>query len=177
MSLGGVPVSGVLCDISGVLAESSATGDGVAIPGSAEAVARLRAAGVRIKFVTNESARTRASLLGKLTRLGFELELEDLLTPAMAMMVLVREQKLRPHLLVHPNVMEDFAEADTADPNCVVIGDCAEHFTFEKLNDAFQVGAENIFCNSKNVFIHSGSVEVQYNPAIYTGQRKVLQRR
>ena len=77
MSLGGVPVSGVLCDISGVLAESSASGDGVAIPGSAEAVARLRAAGVRIKFVTNESARTRASLLGKLTRLGFELELED----------------------------------------------------------------------------------------------------
>ena len=145
MSLGGVPVSGVLCDISGVLAESSASGDGVAIPGSAEAVARLRAAAVRIKFVTNESARTRASLLGKLTRLGFELELEDLLTPAMAMMVLVREQKLRPHLLVHPNVMEDFAEADTADPNCVVIGDCAEHFTFGKLNEAFQVGAENIF--------------------------------
>ena len=95
----------------------------------------------------------------------------------MAMMVLVREQKLRPHLLVHPNVMEDFAEADTADPNCVVIGDCAEHFTFEKLNDAFQVGAENIFCNFKNVFIHSGSVEVQYNSAIHTGQRKVLQRR
>ena len=144
-------MSGVLCDISGVLAESSATGDGVAIPGSAEAVARLRAADVRIKFVTNESARTRASLLGKLTRLGFELELEDLLTPAMAMMVLVSEQKLRPHLLVHPNVMEDFAEADTADPNCVVIGDCAEHFTFEKLNEAFQVGAdaENIFVIQK----------------------------
>ena len=83
----------------------------------------------------------------------FEALLEDLLTPAMAMMVLVREQKLRPHLLVHPNVMEDFAEADTADPNCVVIGDCAEHFTFKKLNDAFQVGTENIFCNFKNVFI------------------------
>ena len=175
MSLGGVPVSGVLCDISGVLAESSATGDGVAIPGSAEAVARLRAAGVRIKFVTNESARTRVSLLGKLTRLGFELVLEDLLTPAMAMMVLVREQKLRPHLLVHPNVMEDFAEADTADPNCVVIGDCAEHFTFEKLNEAFQVGAENIFVINKCVY--TGSVEVQYNSSIHTGQRKVLQRR
>ena len=81
----------------------------------------------------------------------FEELLEDLLTPAMAMMVLVREQKLRPHLLVHPNVMEDFAEADTADPNCVVIGDCAEHFTFEKLNEAFQVGAdaENIFVIQK----------------------------
>ena len=74
--------------------------------------------------------------------------------------------------------MEDFAEADTADPNCVVIGDCAEHFTFEKLNEAFQVGAdaENIFV-IKKICIHSGSVEVQYNPAIHTGQRKVLQRR
>ena len=46
--------------------------------------------------------------------------------------------------------MEDFSGVDTSDPNCVVIGDCAEHFTFSKLNDAFQVrrgkggGIENI---------------------------------
>ena len=46
--------------------------------------------------------------------------------------------------------MEDFSSVDKSDPNCVVIGDCAEHFTFSKLNDAFQVrrgkvgGIENI---------------------------------
>ena len=100
---------------------------------------RLRQAGIRVKFVTNESARTRASLHAKLTRLGFELELEDILTPAMAMMLIIREKKLRPHLLVHPNVMEDFDGVDVSDPNSVIMGDLAEHLTFTNLNEAFQV--------------------------------------
>ena len=139
MSLLGVPVFGVLSDISGVPSESSAEGDGVAISGSVEAIQRLREAGIKVKFVTNESARTRASLHAKLTRLGFDMNVEDILTPAMAMMILIKQQQLRPHLLVHPNVLEDFSEADTKDPNCVVIGDCAEHFSFSKLNTAFQV--------------------------------------
>ena len=99
----------------------------------------MRKAGIKVKFVTNESSRTRASLHAKLTRLGFELELEDILTPAMAMMLIIREKKLRPHLLVHPNVMEDFAGVDISDPNSVVIGDLAEHITFHNLNEAFQV--------------------------------------
>ena len=43
--------------------------------------------------MTNESGRTRASLHAKLTRLGFELELEDILTPAMAMMLIIKEKK------------------------------------------------------------------------------------
>ena len=41
MSLNGSPVLGVLSDISGVLSESSAQGDGVAIPGSSEAILRF----------------------------------------------------------------------------------------------------------------------------------------
>ena len=138
-SLKGVAVEGVLCDISGVLSESSADGDGVAITGSVEAVNRLREAGVRIKFVTNESARTRLSLHAKLTRLGFSIDIEDILTPAMAMMIQIKEKNLRPHLLVHPAVLGDFECADTKDPNCVIIGDCAQHFTFDKLNEAFQL--------------------------------------
>ena len=100
---------------------------------------RLREAGIKVRFLTNESARTRASLHQKLTRLGFVLDLEEIITPAMAMMLIIKENKLRPHLLVHPNVMEDFAEADSSNPNSVVIGDVAEHFTFQGLNQAFQV--------------------------------------
>ena len=40
MSLNGSPVLGVLSDISGVLSESSAQGNGVAIAGSPEAILR-----------------------------------------------------------------------------------------------------------------------------------------
>lgn len=138
--LPGPEVMGLLCDISGVLSESSAEGDGVAIPGSVQAIKDFRQAGIKVKFVTNESARTRAGLHAKLLRLGFDMPIEDILTPAMAMMQVIKEQSLRPYLLVHPNVLEDFSDAVTNDEaNCVVIGDCAEHFTFQKMNEAFQV--------------------------------------
>ena len=49
MSLHGVPVHGVLSDISGVLSESSASGDGVAIAGSVMAIDRLRQAGIKVR--------------------------------------------------------------------------------------------------------------------------------
>ena len=39
------PLRGFLLDITGVLAESSAEGDGVAIQGSVEAVRKIEAAG------------------------------------------------------------------------------------------------------------------------------------
>jgi ribonucleotide monophosphatase NagD (HAD superfamily) len=45
MSLNGRKVKGVLLDITGVLAESSSTGDGTAIQGSVEAVKKLKSAG------------------------------------------------------------------------------------------------------------------------------------
>ena len=48
MSLNGSGVKGVLLDITGVLAESSASGDGRAIEGSVQAVQRLEAAGENI---------------------------------------------------------------------------------------------------------------------------------
>ena len=40
--LPGPEVMGLLCDISGVLSESSAEGDGVAIPGSVQAIKDFR---------------------------------------------------------------------------------------------------------------------------------------
>jgi len=139
MSLNGLPVEGVLCDITGVLAESSSDGDGVVVPGSIDAIKRLGDAGIKVKFVTNESARTRASLHAKLTRLGYIINMEDILTPALAMVVLLKEQQLRPHLLVHTNVMEDFGGIETEDPNCVVLGDAMDEFSYTNLNTAFQV--------------------------------------
>ena len=93
----------------------------------------------QIKFVTNESARTRESLHGKLSRLGFSIDIDDILTPALAMVVILKENNLRPHLLVNKNVLGDFAEIETENPNCVVIGDAGEEFSFANLNKAFQV--------------------------------------
>lgn len=61
---------------------------GVAIPGSAEAVARLRAAGERVLFVTNNSSATLGTQEGRLAALGVPAA-GDVVTSAMAAAELV----------------------------------------------------------------------------------------
>jgi len=158
--LRGVQVNGVLCDITGVLVESSSTGDGTEVPGSANALERLREAGVKVKLITNESQRTRSSLHAKLTRLGVKVAEEDIITPALAMASIIKERDLTPHLLVHPNVLADLGgekvESPAKQPNCVVLGDAAQGFNYENLNKAFRVLASQpsapLFCLGKGKF-------------------------
>ena len=54
----------------------------------------------------------------------------------MAMAKLAKELGLRPHLLVHPNVVTEFAgvQLNSDDPNCVVLGDATSQFTYENMN-------------------------------------------
>jgi len=138
--LEGMPVKGLLCDITGVLVESSSTGDGTEVPGSANALDRLREAGIKVKLITNESQRTRSSLHAKLTRLGVKVAEEDIITPALAMASIIRERGLTPHLLVHPNVVADLGEVQPGkQPDCVVLGDAAQGFNYDNLNKAFRV--------------------------------------
>ena len=37
------------------------------------------------------------------------------------------------------DVEPQFADIDQTDPNCVVLGDAQKHFTYEKMNRAFQI--------------------------------------
>lgn len=74
----------VLCDLDGViwLAEDP-------IPGSPEAVERLRAAGHRVLFLTNNSNPTVADLVGKLGRMGIPAGPDDVATSSQAAALLV----------------------------------------------------------------------------------------
>lgn len=54
------------------------------IPGSAEAVSKLRAAGVRVVFATNNAAPTVAELLARLDEAGVPTAADDLVTSAQA---------------------------------------------------------------------------------------------
>ena len=127
-------LNGVLLDISGVLKDG-----GNAIPGSVEAVRKLREAGLLIKLVTNETQLTRSTIVSSLLSLGYSVQEQDVLPPCPALISLLKKENLRPHLLVHPNVLPEFEGIDQSNPNCVVIGDAAENFTYEKLNEAFRV--------------------------------------
>ncbi|KAK3739778.1 hypothetical protein RRG08_028217 [Elysia crispata] len=126
-------IKAVILDITGVLKES-----GRAINGSVDAVNRLLSSGLQVRFCTNETTVTRSELVRELQTLGFNVENVVVFPPIPAMCKILKERKLRPHLLVHPDAVSDFAEVDQNEPNCVVIGDATQQFTYENVNKAFQ---------------------------------------
>ncbi|XP_063261200.1 phospholysine phosphohistidine inorganic pyrophosphate phosphatase isoform X3 [Prinia subflava] len=131
-------VRGLLLDVSGVLYDSGADG-GVPIAGSAEAVRRIKASGLKLQLCTNETQATRENFVRKLRALGFDVSVAEVTAPAPAACRLLRERGLRPHLLVHDDLVPEFAEVDKTNPNCVVLGDAAENFTYANLNEAFRL--------------------------------------
>jgi len=134
------PIKGVLLDISGVLRD----GD-IPIPGSVEAFHRLKNSGIPVQLVTNESQVTREGSQTKLTGMGYKgIEVEGISAPAPILVQLLKDQGYRPHLLVHHNLRSEFNDLvpegknSVESPNCVVIGDAAEGFTYENMNNAFR---------------------------------------
>ncbi|XP_061434443.1 phospholysine phosphohistidine inorganic pyrophosphate phosphatase [Lethenteron reissneri] len=138
----GAPPAGLLLDINGVLYDGGAGGGGgggTAIAGSVDAVSRIKQSGLKLRFCTNETQATREGLALKLQRLGFAVDAGEIVAPAPAARQLLQQRGLRPHLLLHRDVLPEFDGLDVSDPNCVVLGDAAEFFTYDRLNEAFRV--------------------------------------
>lgn len=131
-------IGGILLDISGVL-YNVGEGGGEAIPGSVEAVKKLKNAGYKVRFCTNEDQCTREQLVNKLRRFGFNLSPSELFSPSPIARKVIQERNLRPFLLIHPGGLPEFEGLDCCDPNCVVIGGAEERFTYENMNKAFRV--------------------------------------
>lgn len=127
-------VNGVLIDLSGVLYE----GD-TALPGAAEALARLSEAGLPARYLTNTTRKPRRRLLEQLQGFGLPAAPEHLFTPAVAAKTWLRAHGYSPHLLVHPDLEEDFADCRKDLPVAVVVGDAGPFFTFDRLNAAFRL--------------------------------------
>jgi phospholysine phosphohistidine inorganic pyrophosphate phosphatase len=58
-------------------------------------------------------------------------------TPAPATQRYLTQHSLRPHLLVHKGVEAEFDGVTTENPNCVVMGDAADEFSYANMNKAF----------------------------------------
>ncbi len=133
---------GVLLDLGGVVF----TGD-AALPGAVEAIARLRGAGLPLRFATNITRQPRRGVIQQLARMGIAASAEEVLTPAIAARAHLEKHGLAPHLLVHPALLEDFAGLRTGalldtPPNAIVVGDAGEGFTYDALNTAFRLLAK-----------------------------------
>jgi HAD superfamily hydrolase (TIGR01458 family) len=131
-AMGGI--KGVLVDLDGVVYVRDET-----MPGALAAIERLRGAGLAVRFLTNTTRTPHRKILDRLRELGIRLESDDLMSPAKAARRMIEKEGLAPHLLVHPNLEEDFVGLQTGSRPAVVVGDAGEGFTYAALNAAYRV--------------------------------------
>lgn len=123
----------VLIDLAGVLH----VGDH-AIPGAVEAMKRLRASGIPMRFLTNTTRSPRSAIVDLLHRLDFDVAAEEIHTAVLATRQFVQSRWHAPHYLVHPDIAPEVGTSSPA-PDVVVLGDAGPHFTFERMNAAFRL--------------------------------------
>lgn len=132
------PIKGILLDISGVLFNSTDNGPKL-IDGSLEAVRRLKASGIPVRFCTNESQLSQSKIVERLQNLGFPIESHEVFSPIPAVKMYLKEHDLRPYIIVHDKAIDAFSDVNQQDPNCVLLGDAGKNFSYEKLNNAFHL--------------------------------------
>ena len=143
----------ILLDVDGVLSVS-----GEAIAGGAAAVDRLRRDGHRLRFVTNNTTRSRATLAAELRDLGIELEDDELQTTGTAAAHALAGKRVLA-LTMHGIVDDlDGIELVGEGADAVLIGGADETFetnhvfSYTNLARAFhelEAGAE-LYCLHKN---------------------------
>jgi HAD superfamily hydrolase (TIGR01458 family) len=129
-------VEGLLLDLSGVVYVQDE-----AVPGAAEALAKLRAGGIPIRLVTNTTMRPRRSILERLERLGIEADTAELLTPATLAARRCAEAGYRSvSLVVLDELREDLVGLEEGDGpvDAVIVGDLGDGWDYEVLNRAFR---------------------------------------
>jgi HAD superfamily hydrolase (TIGR01458 family) len=146
-------MAGILLDIDGVLHVS-----GEPIAGGGEAVRRLREAGHRLRFVTNNTTHSRRGLAEEIRGFGVELDDEELQTTPVAAAHALKGKRVL--ALTMPAIVEDLAGVELVGESAeaVLLGGAGESFetnqvfSYMNLARAFaelQDGAE-LYCLHKN---------------------------
>jgi HAD superfamily hydrolase (TIGR01458 family) len=146
-------MAAILLDVDGVLQVS-----GEPIPGAVDAVRRLRAAGPRIRFVTNSTTMSRAQLGEHLRLLGFAIEDDELQTTGVVAARVLKGKRVL--ALTMPGILDDLEGLELIGMNAdaVLVGGADETeepgriFSYLNLNRAFlelQAGAD-FYCLHKN---------------------------
>jgi HAD superfamily hydrolase (TIGR01458 family) len=146
-------MAAILLDVDGVLHVS-----GAPIAGGSEAIARLRDAGHRLRFVTNNTTRSRSALAAELRGLGVQLDDDELQTTATAAARVLGGRRVL--ALVMQGIVEDLDAIQLVGEgaDAVLLGGADETeetgrvFSYMNLARAFselEAGAE-LYCLHKN---------------------------
>jgi len=160
-------VRALLVDLDGVLYVEDQP-----IPGAVQAVERLAASPMALRFVTNTTAYSRRRTLAKLARLGFSVADRELITPAALAVRHCREGELRRvALIMNEEVKRDFADLQEVAENCdaVIIGDLGSAFGYDVLNRAFREvmnGAELIALQKNRYWLRADGLSLDVGPFV-----------
>lgn len=133
-------VRGIVFDLDGVLYE-----DQHVVRGGPEAVAAIAGAGIAVRFLTNTTSIGRPAIAAKLARFGYDAEAAQIFTPGRAAAQYLSSHRLSARLFVQSGALDEFAGVvlDAEPPNAVVIGDLADLWSYERLNEAFRLVHEH----------------------------------
>ena len=158
-------VGGVLIDLDGVVYVGNR-----ALPGSLDAIRRIRELGIPFKFITNTTRRPRRRIVSDLARLGLDIIAQDLFTPAAVARDFLASHHLVPLLIVHPDLREDFSGLAGDGGSAVVVGDAGPFFTYDLLNQAYRKllhGAEFLaLAKNRNFLDHDGELSLDAGPFV-----------
>lgn len=148
---------GCLIDIDGTLYEGDRP-----VNGARETLASLRDHSVPFRLTTNTSRMSCGRMVGHLRKLGIEVSPEEVLTAPLAAVLWLRRHGIRNVMLRLPEAThEDFEgfESDEVRPDAVVVGDLADAWSFERLNEAFQAlrSGARLVAIHKNRFWNPGT--------------------
>nr|MBS0021811.1 TIGR01458 family HAD-type hydrolase [Gammaproteobacteria bacterium] len=157
-------VSAVLFDLSGVLYVGRE-----AVPGAVHALEKLQAAGVPYRFVTNVTRTSSIELVRRLTGMGFTVTAENLFSAPIAARDYLKTRQLRPFMLIHPALEEEFADLRRDSPDAVLLGDAGDGFSYENLNRAFRLlmaGAPLLAMGNNRYFQEADGLSLDIGPFV-----------
>ena len=148
-------IKGLMLDLDGTLYVGGET-----VAGAREVLEALEASGLALRYVTNTTRMPRRAVVERMRKLGFEVEEDEVLTPAWAAARLIGSRSCL--ALVDESLHEDLGEARLTDdsPEVVLVGDLGEGFTYPRLDAAFRClmeGAE-LVALQKNRYWNSGGI-------------------
>lgn len=132
-------IDGVLLDIDGVLSISWEP-----IPGSVDAIAWLRDAGIPFRLITNTTTHTRVDLAATLRHAGFDVAPEEIVTAVVATAAYLREHHpgAKVQLLTDGDGHDDLDGVEVVGPaeraDVVVVGGACDAFSYVAINRVFQ---------------------------------------
>lgn len=161
--------SGFMIDMDGTVYKG-----GDLIPGAIGFIDALRERGIPFVFLTNNSSSARDHYYRKLIRMGFHVELENVLTSAIATTRFVLSERAgkRIYPVASPDVVEEMRAAGVDivdyDPDIVVLT-FDRTITYEKINNAYRFlmsGAELIATHPDDLCPTEDAYDIDIGPFI-----------